>query len=144
MRRSKFLGALALASVAFVSIGCEEDGDPPTTTPTPPTVTERFSGSLNINGALSFPFGTTAAGIVTAKLTAMGPDNTTIVGLAIGVWNSFANSCSVSTGIFNDNASLNGLSLTGQIAAAGTLCARIYDVGKLTGTITFEIELTHP
>ena len=70
-------------------------------TPTATSVTEEFTGTLNINGGASFPFIAQAAGLITATLTTLGPDSTMSVGLSLGTWNG--TSCAVAS-IHNDNA----------------------------------------
>ena len=42
----------------------------------------------------------------------------------------------------NDNASINSL-VTGVVRDSGTLCARVYDVGKLTEPVSFTINVEH-
>ena len=138
MRRSfGFVAALILAGV--LAPGCEEATPPPDPTPTPDPVTERFSGTLTVNGAITFPFSANRAGTVTARLVTVAPDATTVLGLSIGTL--FAGQCQ--TVIANDNATQNA-TVTGQASAQGSLCARVYDVGRLTGSITFEITVDHP
>jgi hypothetical protein len=130
---------LFVAGLGLASAGCEEENPPPSNTPTPIPVTERFSGSLTLNSAVVFPFPATTAGDLTATVTAISPEPTTIVGLALGTWNGV--SCQVV--IDNPNAT-TGITVTGKASAAGNLCARIYDAGKLTTAISFEITVVHP
>jgi hypothetical protein len=143
MRRSIWLGAVALAAAGAISAGCEEESPTTPTATNPTAVTERFSGALSVSGAVAFPFNTTATGLVSLTVNAVAPDTTTVVGASIGTWNAASSSCSVSVGLFNDNAT-QGTAITGQISTVGTLCARIYDVGRLTAPITFEITVIHP
>ena len=137
-----FLPALAVVAFALLgATGCDK-GDS-TTTPTPttptPTVTETFAGSLNVNGAVTFSFSTTAAGIVTASLRTVTPDSTIQLSLALGTWNGV--NCQVV--LTNDRASVGG-SITGNVGGAGSLCVRIADVGQVTQPTGFEIVVVHP
>jgi hypothetical protein len=111
------------------------------TTPSTPTesVTETFSGSLTINGGVTFTFTTTGAGLVTLTLRSVGPDSTTQMGLGLGSWNG--TSCNVQ---IPDDKATAGSSVVGQANAPGVLCARVYDVGQLKATATFEITVVHP
>ena len=121
--------------------GC--GGSTPATTPVTPTVTsvtEEFTGTLNINGGASFPFVAQAAGLITATLTALGSDSTLSVGLSLGTWNG--TSCAVAS-IHNDNAGL-GSSIIGQATGTGALCTRVYDVGKISESIPYTITVVHP
>jgi hypothetical protein len=68
----------------------------------------------------------------------MAPATGATMGLALGIWNGA--SCNIV--IANDNAIVN-TTVIGQASAAGTLCVRAYDIGKLTATQTVELSITH-
>ncbi|HXG54801.1 MAG TPA: hypothetical protein VNJ03_05430 [Vicinamibacterales bacterium] len=139
MRRT-LSGILMLA--AIISAGCDntvENATPPTTPV--PTVTETFTGNVNINGGSTHTFTATAAGSVTATLFGVTPVNTVTVGFSIGTWNALSGSCQ---SVIAKDDSVQGTVLTGNASAAGMLCARIYDVGKLTETIGYTITVTRP
>jgi hypothetical protein len=138
-------GLLLLALVTGVA-GCNDSNNvttptTTTTTTTTPTTTETFNGTLNMNGAQTFPFTAGAAGTVTATLTTVGPDATVAIGLALGSWTGSA--CQVS--IANDPA-VQGAPVPGTVTAAAALCARVYDTGKVTAAqpVTFTVTVTHP
>jgi hypothetical protein len=142
MQRSIRHSLLALVAAAgLAAAGCDS-GDAPTGPsdpgPPPPTVTETFSGSLTVNGGQSFNFSSQAAGAVTATLTDIAPEDA-IVGLSLGTWNGTV--CQVV--LANDNTS-RGITVTGQVSAIGSLCARVYDAGKLDGSVDFTITVVHP
>jgi hypothetical protein len=129
---------MALLAVALAAAGCDSGNPPPTTpTETPPTVTETFSGTLTVNGAVTYTFDVDAAGQVTARLSAVAPDGT-IIGLALGLWSGL--SCNVI--LANDQAQV-GNTVVCHASGAGQLCVRIFDVGKITGPITFEVAVVH-
>jgi hypothetical protein len=110
----------------------------PTTTP-PTTITEpTFADTLTVNGAKTKQFSTTGRGTVTATLTAVGPDATTLIGLSLGTWNG------ASCQIILDQQAAQGASLIGQATGVGNLCLRVYDPGTLTAPVTFSVDLTHP
>jgi len=147
MRRQNVRGLRAhLAVVAAVvmtagAAGCGTDSTTSSSnTSTAPSVsiTETYTGTVAVNGAATFSFGVTAAGAVTATYKSMSPASGAAMGLALGIWNGA--SCSIV--IANDNAILNS-TVIGQASAAGTLCVRAYDIGKLTGTQTVELSITH-
>ena len=58
--------------------------------PTPVSITEEFTGTLNVNGAAAFPFQAGSAGLITSTLTTLGPDSTLSIGLSLGTWNGTA------------------------------------------------------
>ena len=47
------------------------------------------------------------------------------------------------SGLFNDSAALNAI-VTANVTAATSLCARVYDAGKLTDPLTYTITVVHP
>ena len=121
---------LTLAAT-LVLAGCGDDSSSNTPTgPTPVAVTETFSGTLNPNGGITHSFVVQQAGNVTAVLTT--------IGLSLGTWNGQA--CQII--LANDNA-VQGNSVIGTATTLGNFCARVYDVGKLTGLTDYEISVTH-
>jgi hypothetical protein len=136
------MGALALGALGLTAAGCEETNTPDPPAPTPPVVTERFSGLLPPNGALTFTFDAAAAGAVTATLSSLGQNDTT-VSLSLGTFSGTPGAASCQIVIANDNIGANG-QVNGQTSTAGRLCARLSDVGRLTGATTFELTIVHP
>jgi len=135
-----FWKVLVLAA-AVMAGGCDNEIDNPSPTDPPPTTTETFSGSININGAMTHTFTVTVAGTVTATLTEVTPDPAIAVGFALGRWNATSSFCEQ---IIPNDSALQGLVLTGSATGPGTLCARIYDTGKLTGALNYTITVVHP
>lgn len=136
MSRLKFM--VVACALASASCGSSTPTSPSTTTPV--TVTDTFSDSLSINGANTHQIVVSASGLITASLIALQPDAASVVGLQIGSWTGAA--CAVPV-ISNDRAGLNQ-TLVGQADRAGNLCVRVYDVGKLTETITYQVQVVHP
>jgi hypothetical protein len=123
---------------ALIMMGCGDDPVTPPTTPTQPTVTETFTGTLNINGAITHSFVAGTFGTVTSTLTVVTPD-TTVLGMALGTWNGIA--CQLI--IAADKAALN-TTVTGSVSTVGNLCVRLYDVGSLTEPTSYEVQVVHP
>lgn len=136
MVRSMTLSAL-VAATALAGSACDSD---PITAPTDPpaSVTEQFSGDLNPNGGRTHAFTVNQAGTVTARITSLAPDATVTVGLSLGTWNGAV--CQII--LANDNATLN-TSVVGNATATGSFCVRLYDVGRLTQTVQYTVEVTH-
>jgi hypothetical protein len=57
----------------------------------------------------------------------------------LGTWNGTA--CQAV--LAKDNA-VQGSTLLGTASTAGNLCVRIYDVGFLVSSITYQIDVVHP
>jgi ABC-type Fe3+-hydroxamate transport system substrate-binding protein len=135
MSRLRFLTiGLALAASA-----CSNTPIAPSI-PDPIFVTDTFSDTLTVNGGVTHQIVVSSSGVVTAVLTAINPDPTVVVGLQIGAWNGTG--CVVPT-IVNDKATLNA-PLNGQSTGAGNLCVRVYDSGKLTEAVTYQVQVRHP
>ena len=135
------LYAAVLAAV-FGASACSNNNafTAPTDTSTPATsVTETFDGQLTINGAASHPFAVQRVGGVTVRLTALDPTDVT-VGLSLGTWNTNSNVCQAT---LSNDAALGGATIVGTASTAGAFCVRIYDVGKLSRSILYQIDVTH-
>jgi hypothetical protein len=130
---------LLVVAAALGFCGCSNTTPTTPTPPTPASTTETFQGNLNPNGAKTFSFTVQAAGALTATLTTVSPDATLAIGLALGTWNGTA--CKVE--LANDSAT-QGAVVTASASAAGSLCARVYDVGNLTDVVSFEVTVVHP
>ena len=138
---SSDLAALVLVAASAAFAACDDPG--PTTPddpePEPTIFTETFSGVLSRNGALTFPFNSLASGTATATLASVLPDNTVALGFALGTWNG--QSCQ--SVVSNDNA-IEFTQISGTVGAAGQLCLRIYDIGRVATTTTFTLTVVHP
>ena len=144
MRR--LIPAILLLAVMGTAAGCNDNNvttptTTTTTTTTTATTTETFTGTLNMNGAASFPFTAAAAGTITATLTTVAPDATVPIGLSLG--SLTGTSCQIS--IANDAATQSAI-VTGTVTAAASLCARVYDTGKVTAAqpVSFTVTIVHP
>jgi hypothetical protein len=129
----------ALLLLAPLAAACGDDTPTTPTTPTSPTaITEQFSESLNPNGGRTHPFIVQQAGTVSVRLSALSPDDTVTVGLSLGTWNGQV--CQII--LANDAAVLN-VAVTGTAQQTGQFCVRVYDVGKLTASTDYTVDITH-
>jgi hypothetical protein len=88
---------------------------------------------------VTHPFGAQRGGQVSARITALAPDETVKIGLSIGTWNGAT--CQLL--ITNDSATLNSTAV-GTAQQTGNFCARVYDAaGTLTAAIEYTIEVRH-
>ena len=133
-----FFRAAALAVAVLVLASCGDDVNTPTQ-PTPTPITDVFSGTLTVNGAVTHAFSATTAGSLTATLTTITPDENPTVGLSLGTWNGSA--CAIQ--IASDTA-VRSTTVFGTVSQAGQLCVRIYDVGRISNPNDYEITVVHP
>ncbi len=137
MRVFKFV-ALVLPLAMFAA-ACEGDLANIPTTPDPVTVTETFTGTININGAATHTFFTSATGTVTATLTSLGENPPAAIGLSMGTLSG--STCSLV--LTNDKAVVTSVVSGTVTTLGGSLCVRIYDVGSLTESVPYEIRVEH-
>lgn len=138
--RALMLRVCGVLALALVAGGCDGLIDELPTTPDPVIVTETFTGTLTVNGAATHQFFTAATGTVTATLTSLGEEPPENVGFSLGTMSG--STCSIV--LANDNAVVTSV-LTGTVSTLqGALCVRIYDVGKLGGSVDYTFTVTHP
>lgn len=121
------------------AVGCGGAAQDTTTTPTPTPITENFSGAIDKNGSVTFPFTVAAPGTIVVTLTSLSPVATLAVGVELGTWDGAV--CTVA--LSNDNTKLND-QLTGTSAVGGSFCVRVYDVGNVTSTESMALTVLHP
>jgi hypothetical protein len=139
-RYRSMLLALALASLAAA---CGNNSAPTSPSTTGPT-TELFSGSLSVQSSSFYSFNATQAGTVNlmlASVTSPGGRATSpvILGLAFGI--------PMGTGCTHDQSLETAAGLNPQISAgttSGVHCVDVYDVGNLTGPVSFTVRIVHP
>jgi ABC-type nitrate/sulfonate/bicarbonate transport system permease component len=138
--RSSIIRVLVLVlPLAVSAMACESAIDNLPTTPDPVTVTETFTGSININGAATHNVFTGATGVVQATLTSLGENPPSKIGFSMGTLSG--STCSLV--LTNDNAVVTSV-LTGTVANLnGSLCVRVYDVGALTESVEYTFTVTH-
>jgi len=131
---------MVAASLALLIMGgCGNSSDDSVVAPPPPTLTDTFSGTLNLNGAITHSFTVTGAGSITAQLTTLSPDSTKPVGLSLGTWNG-----SICQVILPNDNSVQGSVVVGNSSTIGSFCVRIYDAaGTVVDPQTYVIDVFH-
>ena len=110
-----------LFTAALLLSGCD-NGDSPTV-PTPnPTETQTFTGSLTRNGSQIHSFLATAAGTVTATITALDPATSPPIGFSMGTWDG--TNC---LAVVSNNAATVSSAHTGTVVGLTSLCVRLFD-----------------
>lgn len=137
--RSFMLRLLVLLMTA-VAVGCSGDIDNIPTTPDPVIVTETFTGTLTINGAVTHNVFTGATGTVSATLTSLGDNPPEKVGFSMGTL--AGSTCAV---VLHNDAAVVTSNIVGTMTSlAGSICVRIHDVGALTAPVSYTFTVTHP
>jgi len=129
---------LVLAAVPAAT-ACNNNALTSTTPTSTVTTTETFSSTLTKNGAVTHQFSASARGLVTATLTKIDPDSGQTIGVSLGTWNG--TSCQII--LANDQATVSAV-LTATVSGVGNLCLRVYDVGKLTASENYSVDVAHP
>lgn len=147
MRRSLIHASLTVA-LAIGLAGCDNIDESPFTPPPPNFITTTLAGSVALRGAETKTFDVAPTGqsqTVTATLTAVTrqdeeePEEPIVLGMALGTWNGAI--CQIV--LVNDNA-FAGTTIVGSVNGFGTLCVRVYDVGRLDVPINYSIAVVHP
>ena len=133
-----------LCVIGLLTTACGGNNTP--TTPTTPALpsSEVFTGTLGVQGSSFYSFTVAASGNVSITLASLvpkapGPAANTVMGLGVGTPDG--TDCAVT----NSVATAPGLTaqLVNSLTAA-TYCARIYDLGGLTGPVDFAVRIVHP
>lgn len=140
---------LALTAVAVLAAGCGKNTPTsPTTTTTPttavadPSISETFAGSLPVSGARFYAFEVTAYGTVNVTLDRVGGGAVpTTVWIGVGLGVPDGTDCSTNTSL---NTQSGGGPHVSSTLAAGTYCARVYDIGNLAAPAAFSVTIAHP
>ena len=137
MRRLLTLGVV-MCALAMATAGC---GDSLTSQEVAPSqnVTETFTGTLTPGGGQTHLFTTLGKGTIAATMTAIGDDNTRILGLSLGNWQN--NACQIAAA--NDSAIAN-FTMAASVTSAGNLCARVYDSRGIPDETTYTLQIVHP
>jgi hypothetical protein len=126
-------------ALALTGAACDNGPESPTI-PNPPLVTETFTGTVTLNGAVVHNFNATAAGTTTATITAVDPAGS-FLGFEMGTTTGV-----ICTAVLSNPAGTISSVLTAQTQSSATLCVRLHDSnGTLTDkTVTYTVTVTHP
>jgi hypothetical protein len=137
--KSIILRAFVLPFAAVV-FGCSGEIDNLPTTPDPVIVTETFTGTLSVNGAVTHNVFTGATGTISATLTSLGDNPPERVGFSMGTLAGAT--CSVV--LHNDSAVVSSNLIGTVTTLAGSICVRVHDVGSLREPVSYTFTVTHP
>jgi hypothetical protein len=101
---------------------------------------EIFSGTLAVRGSSLSTFTVAQAGTVAVTISSVGPPPNIVVGLGLGTPN-VTGACDFSTS--NPAAVAASKPQITVTEPAGQYCIEIYDVGDLTGAVSFTLTIRH-
>jgi len=138
---------ILLCAMAALAGACADT--PTLTTPTPVTTTETFNGTLSPASATVNSFITLTGGLITATLTAVGPDATQSVGFSLGTFNPTLNICTV---VLDNPAAVQAAVFNASASTTGFYCVRVYDNGNVATAVTagtaqnfsYTVTVAHP
>jgi hypothetical protein len=141
MRRSTVVFSCRAALVALALVGAACDNGPGITpTPTPPLVTETFTGTVTLNGAISHGFNVSTAGTTTAEITALNPAGA-FIGFQMGTWSGV-----VCTATLSNEAGTLASVLSAGTQSSASLCVRMHDPNGILvdNPVTYTVTVKHP
>ena len=140
MRRSSvlFLSRAALLALALVGSACD-NGETPTL-PTPIIVTETFTGTVQLNGAISHGFAVSGPGPTSAEITAIDPSGS-FLGFQLGTWSGV-----VCTAVLSNDAGTLSSVLSAATQSSASLCVKLHDPNGIltTNPVTYTVTVKHP
>jgi hypothetical protein len=141
----RLLLGICVLALSVASASCDET-DPPSTPSTIWTgaiTVESFSGTLPVGATRFYSFVSPHQGVIDLTLLTLienGATSANTVNIGLGV--PSGTTCAVGV-----NTLTTGPGSTRQVSVAipaGTYCARVQDVGNLTSTATFSVNISHP
>ena len=134
----RLIPVFALVLVCTLAAGCADDEPIGPAPEPPPQISETFTGTLELKGAVIHLFTTDQTGQATATLTNLSPTSTALVSFIFGAWNG-----SHCTATFVKDDATSGTSFNANAQGPGAFCVRIADIGNLTEPTTYSITVTH-
>jgi hypothetical protein len=129
-------------TVALGACGKGQSATPSSPTPAAPAITERFAGTLPVNGQKFYSFSLAVFGTVNATLVSIGgPNVAPDVTVKLGIGSPSAAACSTTA---STNVSTGATTLVTASEQPGVYCVTIADVGNLPAAADFVVTIDHP
>jgi hypothetical protein len=134
--------ALAVVALAGAGLGCEQNPSAPSQVGAGALTIENFAGTIPVGGSAFYSFTAPVPGTITLTLLALkeaGADSAALVNVGLGV--PRGTGCTLTTSL------TTGIGVVPQVGGqfdAGVYCARVADVGNLTNSATFTINIARP
>jgi hypothetical protein len=135
----KFVSGAAVLALALIGSACD-NGPATPTLPDPVLVTETFTGTVTLNGAINHGFEVSGPGPTTAEITAIDPAGS-FIGFELGTWSGV-----VCTTVRSNPAGTLASVLDGITQSSASLCVRVHDPnGTLVDkTVSYTVTVKHP
>jgi hypothetical protein len=137
-RMRTFLVTSIALGLAVLGAGCGLFNGNSSTSPSSTTPTEIFTGTLLAQGQSLYTFTVTATGTVGVDLTSIGPSS---VPVGLGLGTPSGTTCLLASS--NPTATAGSTAQITVTENPGMYCVEIYDTGKVTGSATFSITISH-
>jgi hypothetical protein len=107
------------------------------TSPTAPSKTDTFTGTVAAGGVDAHTFTVAQAGALTVTLTTLSPQSTITIGLGLG--QPSGTSCLLSS--TDETAKMGSVEQT--TLDVGSWCVAVYDIGNVQGSDTYTLTVHH-
>ena len=134
-----FLSRAALLALALMGAACDNGELDTVPSPVEP-VTETFTGTVTLNGAVTHGFDASRAGTITATITEISPTGA-FIGFQMGTWTGV-----VCTAVLSNEAGTLSSVLNATTQSSASLCVKLHDPnGILTDNpVTYKVTVVHP
>ena len=132
--------AVVVALLGSIACGAKTPTEPSAPAPVYELKTETFTGNVKAGGTTAFPFTVVNPGNIQVAITALGPISSLTMGIAMGLWDTTASTCSQD--LSTPTATLN-VAFAASPPAPGEYCVGIFDTGNVQVSSDFTLTVTH-
>jgi hypothetical protein len=126
-------------AVALLVAGCSDPTPPPAPSPVDATITDTFSGTLNVSGNNVHQFPVSQVGSLKVTLTSLDPPAS--VGIGVGTPSPSSGTCTI---LSNMNVVAGpSVQISGTATVTGNFCVSIYDAGNLVEPVNYTVVILH-
>jgi hypothetical protein len=140
MRVAATTRAVVVFAALLGSIACGAAETPTEPAPVYELKTSTFTGTVKTGGTVSFPFTVVNPGDISVSITALAPVSTLTMGIAMGYWDSAAETC---TQQLTTTAATLDVVFNASPSAAGDYCVGIFDTGNVAESSDFTLKVTY-
>ena len=127
------------AALAALCAACADPTAPAPPTPAAPTISEVFTGTLNIGGTNIHQFSVQQVGGVKVTLNDVAPS--AAIQLSIGTPSTATGQCIALQGL--TAVADTGVQISGTATTTGNFCISVADAGNLVEAVTYTLTVLH-